>query len=259
MARFFRILDDEIGNAAYQSMGDARGDRRITPRQVTLHFARFTGHGACEIDESVGRACVAIEQHILDVLEQGWFNFLIDTELPGVDDGHVETGLDAVIQEGRMHGLTHRIIATKGERHIAQAATDQRIGQLLLDQARGVKEGARVVIVLGNAGRDRQHIRVEDDVFRWEAHLFGKQTIGARADLELTLAGVGLSALVKRHHHHGRAVAAHQTRLLEEFLLAFLQADGIDDALALQATQARFQHFPLGRIKHHRHATDVRI
>ena len=28
--------------------------------------------------------------------------------------------------------------------------------------------------LLGDAGRDGQHIRVEDDVFRWEAHLFSE-------------------------------------------------------------------------------------
>ena len=68
-----------------------------------------------------------------------------------------------------------------------------------------------------------------------KADFFGQDAIGARADLELALDGVRLAVLIEGHDHDGRAVTADQPRLLVEFLLAFLEADGIDDALALNA------------------------
>src|SRR5690606_36132468 len=41
--------------------------------------------------------------------------------------------------------------------------------------------------------------------------------------------------------------------------LAFLEADGVDDALALDALEAGFQNLPFGRVDHDGHATDVRL
>ena len=57
---------------------------------------------------------------------------------------------------------------------------------------------------------------IEDDVLRREADLLGQDPVGARADLDLALDGVGLALFVEGHHHHRRAVAADQARLLLE-------------------------------------------
>ena len=84
-------------------------------------------------------------------------------------------------------------------------------------------------------------------------------SIGALADLDLALPGVGLADLVERHHHHGGAEAAHFAGVFEEQLLAFLQRDGIDDGLALAAFQAGLDHVPFGAVDHQRHFGDVRL
>jgi hypothetical protein len=39
----------------------------------------------------------------------------------------------------------------------------------------------------------REDVRIEDDVFGREADLFGQQLVGALADLDLALEGVGLA------------------------------------------------------------------
>ena len=111
--------------------------------------------------------------------------------------------------------------------------------QRRLDPARGLDEGDRVVGVLLHAGRDGEDVRVEDDVLGREADLLGQDPVGARRDLDLALDRVGLALLVEGHHHHRRAVAPDQARLMPEALLPFLQADRVDDALALQALAAR--------------------
>ena len=59
---------------------------------------------------------------------------------------------------------------------------------------------------------------------RGEAGLLGQQPVGALADLDLALGGVGLARLVEGHHHDRGAVAAHLARLVEEVGLALLEA-----------------------------------
>ena len=46
-----------------------------------------------------------------------------------------------------------------------------RAGAALLDQRQRLDERARVVVVLLDPGRDREHVRVEDDVLGREARL----------------------------------------------------------------------------------------
>ena len=74
----------------------------------------------------------------------------------------------------------------------------------------------RVVIVFIDACRDRENVRVEDNIFRREADLFGEDFVGAAANFNFTLAGVGLAHFVKRHHHHRRAITAHQLRVMHK-------------------------------------------
>ena len=116
----------------------------------------------------------------------------------------------------------------------------------LLDPPRGLDEGDRVVGVLLDAGADGQDVRVEDDVLRREADLLGRGS-GRRGDRISTFRStvVGLALLVERHHDDGGAVAPDEPGVLAEDLLAFLEADRVDDALALQALQPGLDHLPV--------------
>ncbi len=113
--------------------------------------------------------------------------------------------------------------------------------------------------MLFDTGGDREDVRVEDDVFRREADFIDQDVVGAFADLFLARFGVGLAGFVEGHHHHGGTVAFAQLGVMDELLDAFLHADGVDDALALDALEAGFDHFPLGGVDHDRHAGDVRL
>ena len=79
-----------------------------------------------------------------------------------------------------------------------------------------------------------------------------EEVVGAAADLDLALDGVRLAELVERHHDHARAVAADRPRLLEERLLALLEADRVDDPLALHALQPRFERGEARAVDHDR-------
>ena len=58
---------------------------------------------------------------------------LVDRELAGVDDRHVEAGLDRVIEEHRVHRLAHARRRAERERQVRHAARDLRAGELGLD------------------------------------------------------------------------------------------------------------------------------
>ena len=77
--------------------------------------------------------------------------------------------------------------------------------------------------------------------------------------VDLALDRVGLPGLVERHHDDAGAVLLDEARLVQEVGLAFLQADRVDDALALHALQPGLDDRPLRAVDHHRHARDLRL
>ena len=119
-----------------------------------------------------------------------------------------------------MNSFTYRVVAAEREGNVRHAAGNQRVRQLAFDVLTGADKVLRVVVVLFNTGGDGKDIRVEDDVFRREAHLFSQNLVGATANLNFAFTGVGLAHFVKSHHHHGCAVAADFFRMLNKRLYA---------------------------------------
>ena len=105
-------------------------------------------------------------------------------------------------------------------------------------------------------GRDREHVRVEDDVLGLPA-VPDEEVVGAAADLDLALDRVRLPDLVERHHDDAGAVALDPPRLLEELLLALLEADRVDDPLALDALQPGLEHREARAVDHDRDPRDL--
>ena len=143
----------------------------------------FALHGLGERDQPLGRVRPAVQEHVLDELEQVLGDLLVDRELAGVDDPHVEAGADRVVEERRVHRLAHHVVAAEREREVGHAAAHLRPGAGPLDAARRLDERDGVVVVLLDAGGDREDVRVEDDVLGREADLLGEDAIGALADL----------------------------------------------------------------------------
>ena len=163
-------------------------------------------------DEALGRVRAAIEHHVLHAFEQIGRNILVDGQLPGIDDAHVEAGLDRVEQEDGVHCLADDVVAAEGEREVADAAAHLRARARSLDGPGGLDERHRVGRVLLEASRHGQHVRVEDDVCRIEAGAFDEQPVGALTDRDSPLERVGLTPFVERHDDDRRAVAAHELR-----------------------------------------------
>ena len=133
-------------------------------------------------------------------------------------------------------------------------------GSVGLDAARGLDEGHRVVVVLLHAGGHGEDVGVEDDVLGREADLLGEDAVGAPADLDLALDGVGLALLVEGHHHHRRAVAPDQrgpgARKASSPSLRLME---LTTPLPWRHCRPGLDHAPLRAVDHDRHAGDVRL
>lgn len=201
----------------------------------------------------------AVEDHVFDGVAQFHRDLVVDLQLAGVDDTHGQAVADRIQQEHRVNRLTHRVVATERERHVRHAARSQGVRQFVTDVGTGVDEVHSVVVVFFDTGGHGKDVRVEDDVFRREADFVDQNVVGAFADFFLARFGVGLAGFVEGHHDDCRAVALAQLGVMDELLDAFFHADRVDDALALDAFQAGFDHFPLRGVDHDRYAGDVRF
>ena len=229
------------------------------------HASAFASEGpACfdgfrEREEALRRVAPAVQEDVLDPLEEILRDLLVDGELARVHDAHVEARADRVVEERRVHRLTDGRVAAERERHVRDPAGDLGEGKRLPDPARRLEEGERVAVVLFDTRRDREDVRVEDDVLGGEADLLREDPVRAGGDRELPFHGRRLAVLVERHHDHGGPVAAHEAGVRLERLLALLEAEGVHDGLALQAPQARLDHVPLRAVEHDRELRDVRL
>ena len=261
LPRQFGVLDDEGVDALDQGMFEPFLDRPAAPFRGFL-LPNLVG---AEIflgkrDQPLGRIHPVlrppVEDHVLAGLAQLRIDRVVDIELAGIDDRHVEAGGDGVEQEYRMHRPPHRLVAAEREAEIGKAAGNVHPRAARLDLAAGLDEIQRVAAMLVDAGGDGEDVGIEDDVLGREA-VGDEQPVGALANLDLALLAVGLADFVERHHHHGRAIIPHQAGMFQELLFAFLHADRVHDRLAGHAFQPGLDHAPPRAVDHERHPGDV--
>ena len=153
--------------------------------------ARLRGAVAAEargdLEQPLGRVRPAVQDHVLAAFAEFRRDLLVDAELARVDDAHVEARADRVIEEDGVHRLAHGVVAAERERDVADAAARLRSGAAFLDLPHGLDEGDAVAGMLLDAGRDREDVRVEDDVLGIEAGAVDQQAIRALADRDLAL------------------------------------------------------------------------
>ncbi len=164
--------------------------------------------------------------------------------MAGVHDAHVEAGADGVIKKRRVHRLPDGAISPERERDVAHPAADPRQREIFLNPLHRPEERDGVAVVLLDAGRHGQNVRIENNVSGREADLLGEDPVGAGAYLRFPLERVRLPFFVESHDDNRRAVAENLPRMLPENVLSFLEADGVDDPLSLQALQPGLDHRP---------------
>ncbi len=113
--------------------------------------------------------------------------------------------------------------------------------------------------MLVDAGGDGEDVGIEDDVGGGKADVVGEDAVGTLADVDPSLQAVGLSLLVEGHHDNGSTIAPGQCSLFPKGRFALLQADGVDDGLALHVLQPCLNDAPLRRVDDDGYAGDVRL
>jgi len=158
-----------------------------------------------------------------------------------------------------VHRLPDRVIATERKRQVAHSAAHPCKREVSLNILSGFYVINSVVIVLLDACGDSQNIRIDEDILRRKTGFLRQQTVRSVSHLPASLECGSLSLLIEEHHHCGSAVTPHQPCFLQEFLLTLLQADGVDNRLALYALQSCLQHLPLRGVNHYRQPGYVRL
>ena len=215
--RLLGVLDDELVDAVDERVHDPFVDGQLAPGVVCLAADTLVvAVSLRDLEQALGRIRTPVENHILDSLAELRLDLLVQSELAGVDDRHIEPCCDRVVEEHRMDRLADRLVAAERERHVRDASGDPGSRQPLLDLPDGLDEGERVLVVLGDAGCDSEDVRVEDDVLGVESGALCQQVVGALADRDLALDGIGLALLIERHHDNGGAVATDLAGNVEE-------------------------------------------
>ena len=129
LPRFLGVGDDVGVDALHQSVRQPFGDGQRAP--FGRRFLR-RGVGALEplgqLDQPLGRILAAVEDHVLAGVAKLGVDGVVDVELAGVDDRHVEAGRDRVVEEDAVHRAAHRLVAAEREAEVRQAAGDVDAG-----------------------------------------------------------------------------------------------------------------------------------
>ena len=264
-AGLLHVALDELLNTLHQRVGEALGDGAVTPLVNLDGLLTSLGVALSLLllgisDEGLGGVGVAVEDGILDELQEVGGDVSVDGQRAGVDNGHIDRAVaDSLIQEGAVHRHTNLLETAEGEGKVRETTADAGVGEVLLDPQRGLENVNGVVVVLLHTGADSQHVGIEDDILRGEVDLLGEELVGARADADLVVAGSGLSLLVEGHDNNGSAVAADKGSLVEELLLANLEGDGVDDSLALSALETGLDDVELGGVNHQRDLSNIGV
>jgi hypothetical protein len=221
--RLLRVCEDELDVALDESIRQSLIHRERPPllrRRFVEVGPRSSSLGLLlqlrSREELLSGVVRAVEDGVLDELEEVWRDVCVQGKCAGVDDGHIHPRLDGVVEEDRVHGLADVLETTEGEGEVGEATADVSSGESRADDAGGLDEVHPVVVVLGDARADGENVGVKDDVLTGEAHLIHEEAIGPCADAHFIIASGGLTFLIKGHHHHRRTVAQDSAGLSED-------------------------------------------
>ena len=102
------------------------------------------------------------------------------------------------------------LVAREGEGYIADAAACLAQRKQPFELRHRLQEADRIFVVFLDARADREHVGVEQDVFRRDAGLLCEDAMGAPADCDFAFARDRLSFFVESHDDQGRRHSSSQ-------------------------------------------------
>mmetsp|Transcript_28307 Transcript_28307/g.45537 ORF Transcript_28307/g.45537 Transcript_28307/m.45537 type:complete len:294 (-) Transcript_28307:293-1174(-) len=212
-------------------------DQGVSQAVLNAEFAPFRGllllRAACSFalprllgvfQQIVRSFLVFVQNGILEQLQQVLWNVGVQRKCASINDTHVHTISDGVVEEDGMHRFTQVVESPEREGKIGETTRNMGVRQVLTNPFGSFDEVHGVGVVLSNSGSNRQDVRVEDDVPRRKLNLLaGQNVICALTNPDLILKGGGLALLVKRHHHNSTSVTLELPCLLDEEIFPSLQ------------------------------------
>src|SRR6266478_6088812 len=174
-------------------------------------------------------------------------------EFFGVDDGEVETGFRAVIEEDGVYDFARAWRQAEGD--VGNTENGARVRKGALNEANafhGFDGAADVVFVAGGARKDEG---IENNIFGGEAVFFGEQVVTALGDGQLALTGEGLGlelVFINAAAHDGGAEIVGDRNNFFKFFLAVFEVDGVDDGFALAIGKSLRDGAGVGGVDHYR-------
>ena len=129
------------------------------------------------------------------------------------------------MNEGGMHRLAHGVVASEGERYVGETSASAATRAAFFDFLDGIDEVHSIVIMFLHTSGDCEDIKVEDDILRIHADLFGQNLKGALGDADFFVFRRSLSFLVKGHDDNGGSVAHNFFGLSLELVFAPFETD----------------------------------
>ena len=121
-AQLLGVVDDVVVDALDEGVGDPLADRQAAPLLGRGVVGAAVGSVLLgDLDEPLGGVGAAVQHDVLDPLAQLGVDGVVRLERPGVDDAHVEAGVDRVVEEHGVDGLADRGVAAEAERDVRDA------------------------------------------------------------------------------------------------------------------------------------------
>mmetsp|Transcript_20166 Transcript_20166/g.28350 ORF Transcript_20166/g.28350 Transcript_20166/m.28350 type:complete len:260 (+) Transcript_20166:374-1153(+) len=232
----------------------------VTPFKFVDQFGPTSGFVLllpfCSLQHVVSGLSSAVQHSIFDQTQKIFGNIFIDRESTSVDDCHVHSLFDGVVQECAVHGLSKVVQAPERKGKIRKSPRDLCVRQSLLNDTSRIDEINRVIIVLIHTSADCQDVGVKDDIPSRKVNDFSQNFVGTCADADFLGFCCSLAFFVKCHNHNSCPISFDEFCLPDEFLFTALQTDGIDYAFALKTTQTCFDDVKFGGVDHQRNFAD---
>ena len=138
-----------------------------------------------------------------------------------------------MIEENRVHGFTHLIIASESKGQVAYATTYMNSWQVVLNPLTRPNEISSISIVLIHTCSYGKHVRVNYDVAWFKPYILCKQFISPLRYIYSPFKRCGLSLFVEAHHHNSCSMLLDVRGTFQKHLFPLFERYGIDNTLSL--------------------------
>ena len=115
--RLFSVLNNVFIKSLYQCVRETFFHGAFSPRKVFFADAFFLDvfDRFGELQQPVSGIGAAVEDHVFDMFQQVFGDLFVNLQLPRVDDAHIQTSFDRVVEERRVDRFTNDVVAAETE------------------------------------------------------------------------------------------------------------------------------------------------